>query len=333
MTVLLRWRKKYLRTLKKAKAIYDNAMMVHLYSGQSDALGYFDLALDMQQAKLRAVVGRVSEASAHVYSNVKASSDNGDSVASLLYQQSEEVSQIATAMQQFSTTIHCLSETVNQAAETAGKVEQHTVTGKQSVDATLQDINDLDEQLRSASQEVSKLVEGNTLIQNILDEINAIAEQTNLLALNAAIEAARAGEQGRGFAVVADEVRSLAARTQQSTEQITQRIGNLQDASNRALVAMKQGTELSKQSVASARSSGESLSFVQHQVAEMAELNRSIATAVEEQSVVASQVAENLNSVRTLAETSGQHGEQSKVMNKQLRDQVDQQSSLIMQFS
>ncbi|MCC2617670.1 methyl-accepting chemotaxis protein [Aestuariibacter halophilus] len=327
------WRNRYLKVVEKAKKIYGNPLMTYLYSGHCDALGYIDLAIDMQQAKLKAVVGRVNDATKHVNANAQATSDSGQTVASLLEQQSGEVSQIATAMDQFSSTIQELADTVNQAAEASDKLEQHTVSGKQSVDSALRDINHLDGQLQSAAKELATLVEGNALIQNILDEINAIAEQTNLLALNAAIEAARAGEQGRGFAVVADEVRSLAARTQQSTEEITKRIDTLKQASERAQTAMEQGVELSKKSVSSATDSGESLSVIQEQVTVMADLNRTIAASIEEQSVVAEQVAKNVNLVKELSDTSGEHGKTSQTLNQSLREQVDQQSSLVAQFS
>ncbi|MCC2618351.1 methyl-accepting chemotaxis protein [Aestuariibacter halophilus] len=327
------WRKRYLKVVEKAKKIYGNPLMVYMYSGQCDALGFIDLAIDMQQAKLKAVVGRVNDATKHVYANAQATSDSGDTVASLLEQQSGEVSQIATAMDQFSSTIQELANTVNQAAEASDTLEQHTVSGKGSVDSTIADIQRLDVQLQSAAKELKTLVEGNSLIQNILDEINAIAEQTNLLALNAAIEAARAGEQGRGFAVVADEVRSLAARTQQSTEEITKRIDTLKQASERAQSAMEQGVELSTQSVKSANDSGESLNVIQEQVSVIADLNRSIATAIEEQSVVAEQVSRNVNLVKELSDTSGEHGKESKARNESLRYEVDQQSSLVAQFA
>ncbi len=331
--VFFQWRQRYTKVVSKAKQVYPNSMMLYLYSGHKDTLGYLDLAMEMQQAKLRAVVGRVNDVTKQVYCNVQLTSFNGEKVAQLLSQQSNEVHQISDAMGEFSTTIRELAASIHQAAQSADKLEQHTSSGKQSLDCTLEDIERLDEQLQSAATELQSLVQGNVLIGSILNEINAIAEQTNLLALNAAIEAARAGEQGRGFAVVAGEVRSLAHRTQQSTKEISQQMEAINRASENAQSAMERGIELSKQTVENANFSGQSLNVIQEQVSVLADLNRCVATAIEQQSVVAEQVSKNVESVRDLAYTSGEHGKESESLNHSLLHQVDQQSSLVSQFS
>lgn len=327
------WRGRYLKLVQKARRIYDNPMMAYLYAGSNDIAAHINLALEMQQAKLRAVVGRVTDVTSRVNSNAEESSESGNQVSQLLQKQSDEVTQMATAMDQFSVTIQELAGTVNNAANAADTSEQQTNKGKEAVHQTLNAIRDLDQQLQSASKEVKKLVDGNDLIQKILSEINDIADQTNLLALNAAIEAARAGEQGRGFAVVADEVRSLAARTQQSTEEIASLIGELNAASANAQSAMQQGINLSAQSVDMANESGQSLDFILESVSQLADLNRTVAASIEEQSVVAEQVAMNVNSIKELADQSGEHGKNSKQLGEQLLSQIFEQSSLVKQFS
>jgi methyl-accepting chemotaxis protein len=162
--------------------------------------------------------------------------------------------------------------------------------------------------------------------------INSIAEQTNLLALNAAIEAARAGDHGRGFSVVADEVRALAQKTQASTEEITQLVQELNEVSQSAVSSMDQGNLLSSSSVELASQNGESLSTIQAHVTELADLNRSVAAAIEQQSIVIRQINLNVESVSELADLGGQHGQHSHNLSQELLRQIEQQTKLIQQF-
>ena len=189
------WRKQYLRIVTQAKEVFDNPLMSYLYHGNRDLLRNVNLALERQNAKVRAVVGRVNDVSLQVNENAKQNTDSGHEVSALLGRQGGEITQMAAAMEQFSTTIQELSENVNDAAQASEQTEKQTVLGKDAVDNAKSAMQKLAGQLDVANIEVTKLVEGNASIQGILGEINAIAEQTNLLALNAAIEAARAGEQ------------------------------------------------------------------------------------------------------------------------------------------
>ncbi|MEM0910352.1 MAG: PAS domain-containing methyl-accepting chemotaxis protein [Pseudomonadota bacterium] len=331
--VFSRWRKQYLTMVEKAQEVYNNPLMAYLYSGNNDLTGHINLALEMQQAKIKAVVGRVNDVTGKVNSNTEQSSICSNQVADLLEKQRGEITQMASAMEQFSVTIQDVASNVSDAASAADSSEAQTNNGKNSVHQTLHAIKHLDEQLQNASEEVRNLVDGNAAIEGIVSEINAIAEQTNLLALNAAIEAARAGEQGRGFAVVADEVRSLAARTQQSTKEIAKRIEDLNVTSGNAQSAMQKGIHLSSKSVEKANESGDSLSHILEEVTKMADLNRTVAAAIEEQSAVAEQVTVTVNSIKELAEESGEQGKTSQTLSDALRSQVAEQTSLVKQFS
>ena len=293
----LRWRKRYLYTLKEAKAAYDNPLMSFLYSGHNDAVGSLSLAIKMQQAKVRAVVGRVNDESLRVNINAQKNTQSGQQVSELLKKQNNEVQQMVQCMQDFTVTIEELNTNVERASRAAMASEQHTQDGKSSVDKVIDAIHHLDEHLAEVNQAVSRLVAGNEKIHGILNVINLIAEQTNLLALNAAIEAARAGDHGRGFSVVADEVRALAQKTQVSTEEITQLIQELNDVSQSAVSSMDQGNLLSNTSVELASKNGESLSTIQSHVTKLADLNRSFAAAIEQQSVVIKQINLNVESV------------------------------------
>ena len=327
------WRNAYLKVVGKAHKVFDNPMMSYLYMGNNDLLGHINLAMEMQSAKLKAVVGRVNDVSTNVNVNAKKNNESSNEVAKLLDKQNDQVSLMATAMDQFSSTIQELTLNVNNASQAANLSEEQTNLGKDAVDKVIKAIENLDQQLITANEQVNKLVEGNNSIHSTLSEINAIAEQTNLLALNAAIEAARAGEQGRGFSVVADEVRSLAGRTQQSTQVITKLLSELQAVSDSAVVAMQEGNNLSQQSVVLAKENGTSLEEIQVQVTKLADLNRSIAAALEEQSTVANQVTQNVHEIRDLSMESGEHGKSSYALGQELQKQIDQQTTLVKQFA
>ena len=328
----LRWRKRYLYTLKEAKEAYDNPLMSFLYSGHNDAVGSLSLAIKMQQAKVRAVVGRVNDKSIRVNINAQKNTQSGQQVSELLKKQNNEVQQMVQCMQDFTVTIEELNTNVERASRAAMASEQHTQDGKSSVDKVIDAIHHLDEHLAEVNQAVSRLVAGNEKIHGILNVINSIAEQTNLLALNAAIEAARAGDHGRGFSVVADEVRALAQKTQASTEEITQLVQELNHVSQSAVSSMDQGNLLSNTSVELASKNGESLSTIQSHVTELADLNRSVAAAIEQQSVVIKQINLNVESVSELADLGGQHGQHSHNLSQELLSQIEQQTKLIQQF-
>ena len=327
------WRKQYLNVVEKANKVFSNPLMSYLYHGNRDLLGHINLALEMQHAKVRAVVGRVNDVSMQVNDNAKQNTKSGEDVSNLLNRQGGEITQMAAAMEQFSATIQELAGNVNDAANASDQTEKQTLLGREAVDNAMSAMQKLSEQLGQANEEVNKLVEGNNSIHGILSEINAIAEQTNLLALNAAIEAARAGEQGRGFSVVADEVRNLAGRTQQSTQEITSRLTALQAVSGKAVDAMEQGTLLSGDTLSLAEESGKNLEEIQKQVTILADLNRTIAASIEEQSVVAKQVSTGVHSIKDLSDETGLHGEHSLKLSNELLEKIAQQTSLVKQFA
>ncbi|MCC2616597.1 methyl-accepting chemotaxis protein [Aestuariibacter halophilus] len=333
IALLWRWRGAFHKVLDKARSVYHNPMMSYLYSGQRDVLGEITLALSMNQARIRAVVGRVNDVSDSVSDNAQQSATHCEEVAELLTQQAGEAEQAANSMSQFSATIGALSDVVVDATTAAEAAEQQTLNGSQAVQSTIESIRQLDEQLQQATKEVNLLAEGNDKIQHILSEINAIADQTNLLALNAAIEAARAGEQGRGFSVVADEVRSLAGRTQQSTEQVSKLLSELTQTASTAVAAMQRGTQLSQDSVSMASASGDSLQHISQQVSSLADMNRSVASAVEQQTTMAGHVAANVEQISTLADKSRTLGQLSHDSNKDLLGRIASQKVLLRQFA
>lgn len=210
--------------------------------------------------------------------------------------QMQEIELLATAMHEMATTASDVASNAQRAATAAQEAENSTQMGSDIVNQTTLAINTLSEKIEQAVKDVVILEDAATSIETILQVINEIADQTNLLALNAAIEAARAGEQGRGFAVVADEVRTLASRTQESTTEIRTMIDKLQQGTSTVSQAMKISQEAANGTVEQAEQTGEALSSIHDAIKQINDMNIQIASAAEEQSSVAEEI--NSNTVR-----------------------------------
>lgn len=207
----------------------------------------------------------------------------------------EETSLLATSISQMSASVHEVARNANNAASQAQQANDESQSGQKIVESTKQAISTLSEEVQSSAIAIEQLKNDASNIDDVVNVIRGIAEQTNLLALNAAIEAARAGEQGRGFAVVADEVRALASRTQSSTEEIQEMIGALQTSADRAFTIMQQGKGRAETAVEHSNEARTSLSNINNAIALMADMNTQIAAAAEEQSMVSSEINENAN--------------------------------------
>jgi methyl-accepting chemotaxis protein len=219
-----------------------------------------------------------------------------------LQRQNAETEQVATAMNEMSVTVQEVARNTSAAADAAHQAQKEADAGQQVVSRTIEAIDSLAREVEKAGGVIHQLEEDSAGIGTILDVIKGIAEQTNLLALNAAIEAARAGEQGRGFAVVADEVRTLASRTQKSTEEIQQMIEKLQGGAEEAVRVMDAGRQQAQTSVDQAASAGESLTAITSAVSTISDMNTQIASAAEEQSSVAEEMNRNVVAISGVAD-------------------------------
>jgi methyl-accepting chemotaxis protein len=225
--------------------------------------------------------------------------------------QQSETEQVATAMNQMSVTVTEVAKNAANAATAALEADEQAKSGSQVVNDTVRTINDLAEEVQRTSDVIEDLKGDSLSIGTVLDVIRDIAEQTNLLALNAAIEAARAGEQGRGFAVVADEVRTLASRTQQSTQEINGMIEHLQNGANQAVQVMEQGRNKAKESVEQAAKAGEALVAITQVVDNIKAMNMQIASAAEEQSATAEEINRNIVNISEVAHDTANGAQQT----------------------
>lgn len=218
----------------------------------------------------------------------------------------EESDMLAASITQMAASVDEVASNASGAATQATSANEASQQGLQVVDRTTASINELSDEVQQAAAAIDKLKNDAAGIDDVVNVIRGIAEQTNLLALNAAIEAARAGEQGRGFAVVADEVRALASRTQSSTEEIQEMIGVLQNSAGEAFNIMQQGKQAAESAVDNAGQAGQSLASINDAISHMADMNTQIAAAAEEQSAVSGEISENANKLSMYARDASQ---------------------------
>jgi methyl-accepting chemotaxis protein len=216
----------------------------------------------------------------------------------------------ATSVNEMASTSDEMAKNASAAVDAAMEAQEHAKAGEQVVQNTITNIRELAEEVEQATVAMSQLETDAESIGTVVDVIRGIAEQTNLLALNAAIEAARAGEQGRGFAVVADEVRNLASKTQRSTQEVQGMIETLQAGSKSAVGIMRESREHARQSVEQVGQAGESLQNITHSVMRITEMNGLIATAAEQQSLSTQDISKSVHSVSMIADENSEGAEQ-----------------------
>lgn len=246
--------------------------------------------------------------------------------------QQGETEQAATAMNQMVATVHEVARNTTAAAAATEQADVAAKNGFTVVNNTVESISTLAHEVESTAQIIQTLAKDSDAIGTVLDVIRGIAEQTNLLALNAAIEAARAGEQGRGFAVVADEVRTLASRTQQSTQEIQQMIQRLQSGTQNAVDAMEKGRSKAQHSVEQATQAGTSLEEISRTVATIYEMNTQIATASEQQAAVADEISRNITNVQTLSNDTAENAKRTAQSSEHLSNIAFRLQDLADQF-
>lgn len=247
--------------------------------------------------------------------------------------QMQQTDLVATAVTEMVATVDEIATNTREAAHKAELTNSNADKGKAGVDQTITKIGQLSDKLLDSENVVKELEKESITIASVLDVIRGIAEQTNLLALNAAIEAARAGEQGRGFAVVADEVRTLASRTQDSTQEIETIIGLLQKRTQEIVTLMAQCRNQGEESADQASSAGAMLDEITQDVALIMDMNSAIATAIQEQSTVASEVNQHVVMIRDVTLQSGESAKQNERMSEELSQQSQVLTTEVSRFT
>ncbi|AHL75752.1 chemotaxis protein [Stutzerimonas stutzeri] len=317
--------------------------MANIASGEADLTRNLDVSgndelttlsrdFNMFIQKLRTVIAQLFETSGSL---ANSSSDLGG-LAGRTYNQSQRQSQqmelVATAVNEVTYAVQEVAKNAEQASNEVCDAERQAGLGQRNIEASLQQIDQLSTTIDKAVGVIQSLADETTQIGSVLEVIGSIADQTNLLALNAAIEAARAGEQGRGFAVVADEVRLLAQRTQTSTAEIHTMIERLQKNSGAAVTVIMESSRASQATVEQASQAGESLGQIAQALRNLSGLNASIASATLQQTHVVEDINQNVTQAAELAQESSQAAEHSSAASKQLDELAEQLNRLLKQF-
>ncbi|MFK3975787.1 methyl-accepting chemotaxis protein [Shewanella vesiculosa] len=297
-----------------------------------DEIGQLGSAFNLFIDKLQNIIGDVAGATDRVKHAAQSISGQTVSMTEQLYNHNNEIDQVVTAITEMSATAHDVAHNTNMVAEATHAASDNVGKAQDCVDTSLTEVSNLMTQIDNAAANVKSLSEQSKKINSVLSVIGGIAEQTNLLALNAAIEAARAGEQGRGFAVVADEVRNLASRTQTSTVEINEMLSELHKLVTKAVQAMEQSQASCLSSVESSRAISESLGAVTSSVTSINDMSTQIATAATEQSSVTEEINRNINSVQEIVNTLLAASQDASDMSKTVANEGSTLSKLVGQF-
>lgn len=318
--------------VKVAETISSGDLSQEVESHSNDEMGQLLNALSTMRNNLYNMVTQMNDSSSQLAAASEELAAVSEETSQNISNQQSEVEQGATAINQMTATIQEVARNAASTSDTAQSTNTATVDGQNIVKQTVASINKLSGEIENASSVIHELESHSENIGGVLDVIKNIAEQTNLLALNAAIEAARAGEQGRGFAVVADEVRTLASRTQESTQEIESMIEKLQSGSRLAVKAMDASSKQAELSVEQANTAGSALQTITESVSLISDMSTQIATAAEEQSTVADEINRNITSVSDLGTQTSAGAHQTTATSEELARLAVSLQELIAQF-
>ena len=318
--------------LGEMQRIADGDLTSTVEIARRDEIGGLMQGLAVMKQCLLEMISGINRTTAKLAASAEELSVVTTQTSSNIRTQQGETEQIATSMSQMSATVREVARNVSTTSSAADAANAETENGRQVVETTVEDIQRLAGQIENTSQVITELEQDSDNISRVLEVIRGIAEQTNLLALNAAIEAARAGEQGRGFAVVADEVRTLAGRTQTSTTEINEIIEKLQSGSRNAVQVMAQSREQARSVVDQAVVAGSSLRTIAQAVSQINTMSAQIATAAEQQSAVTDDMNQSIVRINDMAQQNAAGAEQTSASGRELANMVHELERMVLRF-
>ena len=321
------------KLLRQSKRIVDDPLMQLSYYGKVDDVSQIRLSTRILFSKLRTVIKRIEQSIEQISEQAQVSSEIAARSSTNINQQKQELEMVATAVNEMTAAVQEVALSTGNAAQATQDAANMSQKGALTITDAIGIIDSLDHHVSTASGSISQLKLDSENIGGVLDVIRGIAEQTNLLALNAAIEAARAGEQGRGFAVVADEVRTLASRSHGATQEIQEMIERLQQGVATAVTNMEAVSQRAAQGVAQVEESAEALAEISGSVSVINDMNTQIAAATEEQNAVAGEVSRNIEQINQLSGDTAQAAHKSEQNSQNLSELANNLKVMFDQFN
>ncbi|MDP1930086.1 MAG: PAS domain-containing methyl-accepting chemotaxis protein [Gammaproteobacteria bacterium] len=319
--------------VERCKAVHDDDLARLVYTGRNDEIGTIELAMKSLEARIDTILCRVNDTASTLDTLSTSTNDAVIATDSAIQRQQAEIVGVSSAMHEMSCAILNVSENTTHTSEAAEKADQSVDSGRRSIDESLTATSQLADYIDEVTRTIEKLGVDSKAIGSVIDVINTIAGQTNLLALNAAIEAARAGEQGRGFAVVADEVRTLAQRTQDSTIEIKDIVSRIQDSTRTSVQSMATAQEKAQQCVSFNQKAGSSYSSISDAVSLIRNMTQQVAVALEQQSSTADEINRNIINIQNQSEDTALASKNTATNSALLNQHINNTREMVRQFS